>query len=44
MFWLFFGLLFRETPKFFFQFVLMFWTGIETTETNTIYGMGNEKS
>ncbi len=44
MLWLFFGLLFCETPKMFFRFVLMFRTGIELTETNTTYGMGNEKS
>ncbi len=46
LFWLFFGLLFRETKKFFFglfRFVSMFRSGIETTETNKTYGMGNEK-
>jgi hypothetical protein len=44
LFWLFFGLLFRETKQIFsglFQFVLMFRTRIETTETNGSYGMGN---
>jgi hypothetical protein len=44
LFWLFFGLLFRETKQIFsglFQFVLMFRTRIETTETNRSYGMGN---
>ncbi len=46
LFWLFFGLLYREINKFFFgffQFVLMFRTGIETTETNRTYDMGNKK-
>ncbi len=33
LFWLFFGLL-RETKHFFFRFVSVFRTGIETTETN----------
>ncbi len=33
LFWLFFGL-FRETKKHLFRFVSVFWTGIETTETN----------
>jgi hypothetical protein len=41
LFWLFFGLLFRETKNFVFQFVSMFQTGIETTDTNSTYGMGN---
>jgi hypothetical protein len=44
LFRLFFGLLFRETKKFFFGlfgFVLMFRPGIETTETNRTYGMEN---
>ncbi len=41
LFRLFFGLLFRETKNFFFRFVTMFWTGIETTETNRTYGMRN---
>ncbi len=41
LFRLFFGLLFRKTKNFFFRFVLMFRTGIETTETNRTYGMGN---
>jgi hypothetical protein len=36
----FFGL-FRETKKHFFRFVSVFRTGIETTETNRTYGMGN---
>jgi hypothetical protein len=41
LFRLFFGLLFRETQKKFFRFVSMFRTGIETTEINRTYGMGN---
>jgi hypothetical protein len=44
LFRLFFGLLFRETPKFLgglFRFVSKFRTGIKTTETNRTYGMGN---
>ncbi len=32
---------FRETPQKNFRFVSVFWTGIETTETNRTYGMGN---
>ncbi len=40
LFWLFFGLFFRETNTFF-RFVLVFRNGIETTETNRTYGMGN---
>ncbi len=41
LFRLLFGLLFRKTKKVFFRFVSMFRTGIETTETNRTYGMGN---
>ncbi len=41
LFWLFFGMLFLETPKKNFRFVLMFRTSIETTETNRTYGKGN---
>jgi hypothetical protein len=41
LFRLFFGLLFHETKKNFFRFVSMFRTGIETTETNRNYSMGN---
>jgi hypothetical protein len=40
LFRLFFGL-FRETQNFFFRFVSIFRTDIETTETNRTYGMGN---
>jgi hypothetical protein len=45
LFRLFFGL-FRETKKYFFglfRFVLVFWTGIETTETNRIFSKQTEK-
>ncbi len=43
LFGLFFDLLFCGRQKIFFRFVFMFRTGIETTETNWTYGMGNEK-
>jgi hypothetical protein len=41
LFQLFFGLVFCEKCKKKFRFVSMFRTGIETTETNGTYGMGN---
>ncbi len=34
---------FSRKPKLFFQFVSVFRTGIETTETNRTYGLGNLK-
>ncbi len=41
LFQLFFGLVFCETKNFFLQFVSMFRTDIETTETNGTSGMRN---
>jgi hypothetical protein len=41
LYWLFFVFL-RNPPKLF-QFVSVFQTDIETTETNRAYGMGNKK-
>ncbi len=38
-----FYLVFSRNPKICFQFVSVFWTGIETTKTNRTYGMGYSK-
>jgi hypothetical protein len=43
LFGLFFGLLFRETKKFVFQFVSMFRTGIETTKKTELMVWGLKK-